>query len=1072
MGPGVVDVAGSYKLGPEALSDATRRWVWRASQLGTRDRTVRPGDPPASFNAMLCAATLLDDGDARWLASQLGASLTAELVARYDATAVLDEREPPADVLPLITRSTESWLHAAALVAFGHRPDAKATPMEVVAAFVDRRGPGHQADYAKLPLGQRELAAAFLEHVRTAHPELRFVFELLVSGRERVPIDELEPIVSRFAADAYQCFKAARADADEPSELPAILVASLGQRLDIDLAGTPTRSPGTSHTPPLTEIPLESAAWFQSARALAATAGSDRVDVHHLVAVALRRGRNGDPLLTAAVNPSAIPAAITQLVERVGATRSDEAQAIWDYFAPAAPVPPAAPGYRSDTAEGSDRLNFEAEARAVALLAVSPAAPPLSVGVFGEWGTGKSFFMRSVQRHAAADDVLQDVLQIEFNAWHYAEGNLFASLAHRVFTALRDRMGGQTTNPLDDALPATLRSETARIAARQAAERRGQAEANLKARQTAVDQRRAAPGELGEAILDSAVEATLAPPTDDPQKATAEARAKVEAAKVMLRAQVGEGWQLARSQLLRARVLVPFFALVLVVAALLIEVPALQAWYIRISGLALAVASGAAAAGKYLMAAWHHARTLHAHIRSLDRAMTESKRRNDPEFQRLATELSTALVAETDAAQRAAAADRELAGLIERVRSTAPMARLDALVRDRFESGTYKKMLGIVEQVRADLETLSLLLVPDQDAQRRREMLAKHQIPESALPKLRRIILYIDDLDRCPADKVVEVLQAVHLLLAFPLFVVFVAVDPRWGIASLERSFEQLAPSPSGSITSATGFDYLEKIFQIPLWVRTMSGGDAARLLGDYLPTGVKPLGTPTGANGSSPAAPSHAAARSAATNGTATHGNPTAALAVAVEATAANARPATVGPTRQPPSNGLDRIQVSLDEFNYAEALAASLGPSPRRVKRFANLYQLVKAMLSGPEWYGFDLEDARACLTLLALQTGAPSVAPEVLDDLITGAHIEAAMAAHLGLPALYVPRSPRGEPGDLARAKQILEIYFEHTTIEHARSRLALWAPRISRLAFRRDAVPLGPRPVVPPPHAQLP
>jgi len=48
-------------------------------------------------------------------------------------------------------------------------------------------------------------------------------------------------------------------------------------------------------------------------------------------------------------------------------------------------------------------------------------------------------------------------------------------------------------------------------------------------------------------------------------------------------------------------------------------------------------------------------------------------------------------------------------------------------------------------------------------------------------PPLQRIVLYVDDLDRCPPTKVVDVLRATHLLLALPLFVVIVAVDPRWG---------------------------------------------------------------------------------------------------------------------------------------------------------------------------------------------------------------------------------------------------------------------------------------------------
>ena len=58
-------------------------------------------------------------------------------------------------------------------------------------------------------------------------------------------------------------------------------------------------------------------------------------------------------------------------------------------------------------------------------------------------------------------------------------------------------------------------------------------------------------------------------------------------------------------------------------------------------------------------------------------------------------------------------------------------------------------------------------------------------------PLVDRIILYIDDLDRCPEANVVEVLQAVHLLLAFPLFVVVVGVDSRWLLHSLQSRMTQ-----------------------------------------------------------------------------------------------------------------------------------------------------------------------------------------------------------------------------------------------------------------------------------------
>ena len=97
---------------------------------------------------------------------------------------------------------------------------------------------------------------------------------------------------------------------------------------------------------------------------------------------------------------------------------------------------------------------------------------------------------------------------------------------------------------------------------------------------------------------------------------------------------------------------------------------------------------------------------------------------------------------------------------------------------------------------------------------------------EAEVPRIDRIVLYIDDLDRCSETKVVQVLEAVHLLLAFEFFVVIVAVDPRWLRLALASHYEkQLAsinddePDPLRPTVS----DYVEKIFQIPFLVRPLS---------------------------------------------------------------------------------------------------------------------------------------------------------------------------------------------------------------------------------------------------------
>ena len=85
-----------------------------------------------------------------------------------------------------------------------------------------------------------------------------------------------------------------------------------------------------------------------------------------------------------------------------------------------------------------------------------------------------------------------------------------------------------------------------------------------------------------------------------------------------------------------------------------------------------------------------------------------------------------------------------------------------------------------------------------------------------------RIVLYIDDLDRCEPDQVVTVLQAVHLLLAMDLFVVVVGVDPRWLLRSLSRRYRRVLGSTVSTDERDAGFsastpqNYLEKIFQVP----------------------------------------------------------------------------------------------------------------------------------------------------------------------------------------------------------------------------------------------------------------
>ncbi len=95
-----------------------------------------------------------------------------------------------------------------------------------------------------------------------------------------------------------------------------------------------------------------------------------------------------------------------------------------------------------------DKLGVEDEANAFARIAAARQVdPPLAFGIFGDWGSGKSFFMRLMQEHVeklagkTADEAKTDlfhenIVQIRFNAWHYVETNLWASLVDYIFFQL------------------------------------------------------------------------------------------------------------------------------------------------------------------------------------------------------------------------------------------------------------------------------------------------------------------------------------------------------------------------------------------------------------------------------------------------------------------------------------------------------------------------------------------------------------------------------------------------------------------------------------------------------------
>jgi hypothetical protein len=582
------------------------------------------------------------------------------------------------------------------------------------------------------------------------------------------------------------------------------------------------------------------------------------------------------------------------------------------------------------------------------LIASKRLVPPLAVGMFGDWGSGKSYFLRSLRRRITEvagcrfPAFHESVVQIEFNAWQYVGGDLWAGLIEHLFRNLR--MSGDDS---DDLLAQRQRFwlqqlQGADVEHQRAQEERAGLEADRKAAATEVETyerklddaakaleraRQAGPGEaLKNALKEAADAAGLADVTQNAGQLSAELREARDNLRSLL-APIREGDKRYLAFVLVALVATPAIAYV----AGLVDLSALASTVAWLLGTA---ATYVAAAGKYIRDATERIAT----------AQSKLAEAEQQEHDRIAGEVETAQQALTDIQSRLdSAVQREqdlTAGLVEIQRSldaTTPSQVLVDFITERLDSDDYRRHLGVPALVRRDLERLSRLVTAQQPG------------PYS----IDRIVLYIDDLDRCPTPMVIKVLEAVHLLLAFPLFVVVVAVDARWLASSLREHYGQL------SGWDATPEDYLEKIFQVPFRIQPLPPRQREQMVrGLLMPSVTAPIAQRR---------PSSVEVDVPETD--------------ADEFTRVVQSFSDTSSTRQALSDAVN-LTVSDDELAQAQEVAPLIGSTPRAVKRFVNVYLLVKSIGAGHGWH--PPRDG-ALMHWLAVTTGLPLLADAIFPALV---------------------------------------------------------------------------------------
>ena len=493
------------------------------------------------------------------------------------------------------------------------------------------------------------------------------------------------------------------------------------------------------------------------------------------------------------------------------------------------------PGLAGDVLSSDDQLGIEDDVRILCQLALARSTkPPLAIGLFGDWGTGKSFFMRRMQtrvkemQHEAMASLARggtslycdNVVQVAFNAWHYADSNLWASVMTRIFESLKESTSDKARDYIFSQLESTQgRLNQARHDKRTAST---QIEA-LKRKQKQLEEIRSAIGghkdqPVGELIKTLT---SLDLPGDEPKPPKG----------VETLADLHKVAQGTRSTALLIRQLLDWWPIrVLLVTALLVV----------LAGLAVIAAGGGHQVARVVSVAAVVIPTIVATA-----AATWRKFRNVVDVASQADDVEKWITTQLDKIEdqdRALASDRQQAQQqADQAARTIDMVRTGNLIRqyveDRVLNEAYRDQLGVISLVRNDLQRLSDLCSPTDDGPNASSMAARFDI--------QRIVLYVDDLDRCPPSRVVEVLQAVHLLLAFPLFVVVAGVDSRWLITSLRIHYQHLLDGENNGRAElradanewdAFPADYLDKIFQIPFSLQPMSDPGYRALMKTLVP--------------------------------------------------------------------------------------------------------------------------------------------------------------------------------------------------------------------------------------------
>lgn len=724
------------------------------------------------------------------------------------------------------------------------------------------------------------------------------------------------------------------------------------------------------------------------------------------------------------------------------------------------------PGFDSDAIDVSkDPLDIREDVQTLtAVMLAGEVRPPLAIGLFGDWGSGKSFFMQSMI--AAANSLAEraakepnskfcsHIVQIEFNAWYYVDTNLWASLVSHILESLAAYVSPEATpEQKQAALVKELGSAKAAVTEVEAEKRHtnelvASREQELQNLQTERQKKEIKLSDLRASDLKTLLK--------DNKSLRGELKTSLE--ELGLPGAINEAADLSRvvseaytvwgrvTALLVALtkpknrwLVIGLLLLVLFVAplvALILHKLKASEFMVRLTTLTTEAVAIITAAVAFLRKALEHVKTgvdrVEKAKQRVDELLAAKRRQISEEEMKLQSEIASLKAQEEGAASKLSAAKARVLELEERIQSLKEGRSLAYFLAERTRSEDYRKHLGLISIIRQDFKSLGERLDP------------ANSDKSSTLRPVQRIILYIDDLDRVPAEKVMDVLQAVHLLLAYRLFVVVVGVDPRWLLHSLGSTYTAFQSDGrrfqrDAKVWRTTPQNYLEKIFQIPFSLRPMSPTGFGRLMSGLLTPGSRGKAKgPDGKEGGAKPDPGPGAQASGHSPGVA----PTPGQGTPVQASL---------PAKEEPEFVINEDSLTIQEWEgaFAQELFDVIA-TPRAAKRFSNIYRILKAPIRHRQLSQFEgsaeaLGEFQLPMLLLAFLIAQPAEAAIVFPPL----YQHARNGKNL-LDSMSLLKREVGSPSLTPVLERLDPIIASKAFPGHA-SLLVEWIPRVSRFSF---------------------